>query len=503
MESRAEALNSREACVVPFPRGNRFDSRARKTCALGKQCIRQHLPRPRFMRCHHLSQLDDDHGARFSCIDSTRLLVLGTFCNPDSLEGRIAAVGKDIRKVISLFTGAGGLDFGFEAAGFETRVAVEFDPTCCRTLRMNRSWPVIEGDIHNISSKEILKAAKLRVGEAQILIGGPPCQPFSKSGYWANGDALRLDDPRADTLTAYLRVLRDTKPKVFLLENVYGLAYSGKSEGLNRILKGIEKINRDLGTKYKPVWRVINAASYGVPQFRERVFIVASRDGKEFKFPEPTHVAPDDLQINAGLEPYRTTWDALGDLPQKPNDPSLSMTGKWADLLPTIPEGENYLFHTNRGAGMPLFGWRTRYWSFLLKLAKDRPSWTIQAQPGPAIGPFHWTNRRLSTEELCRLQTFPDGLRFDCGRGHIQRMLGNAVPSLAAEVLARAIDHQLLGAKASEETPALLPPRRMPVPNAEPVTRVPAKYHPLIGDHAAHPGTGKGNRAKTRTLSAA
>ena len=96
---------------------------------------------------------------------------------------------------------------------------------------------------------------------------------------------------------------------------------------------------------------------------------------------------------------------------------------KSADLLPAIPEGENYLFHTNRGAGVPLFGWRTRFWNFLFKLAKDRPSWTIQARPGPATGPFHWTNRRLSARELCRLQTFPDGLRFDRGRNDVQRML--------------------------------------------------------------------------------
>jgi DNA (cytosine-5)-methyltransferase 1 len=412
-------------------------------------------------------------------------------------------VSNDTRKVISLFTGAGGLDYGFEAAGFETRVAVEFDPTCCRTLRLNRSWAVIEGDIHTVSSKDILRAGKLRVGEAHVLIGGPPCQPFSKSGYWANGDALRLDDPRADTLKAYLRVLRDTKPKAFLLENVYGLAYSGKSEGLNRILQGIDKINRDIDTNYKPVWRVINAASYGVPQFRERVFIIGSRDGNEFTFPEPTHVAPDDFQAGAGLQPYRTAWDALGDLSHMPNDPSLRMSGKWAELLPTIPEGENYLFHTNRGGGMPLFGWRTRYWSFLLKLAKDRPSWTIQAQPGPAIGPFHWSNRRLSAQELCRIQTFPNGLNFDCGRNSVQKMLGNAVPSLAAEVLAREIDRQLLGGKVREDTPLLLPPRRGPIPKPEPITRVPAKYTPLMGDHAAHPGTGKGNRAKARALAVA
>src|SRR5262245_24535820 len=106
----------------------------------------------------------------------------------------------EMLNVISLFTGVGGLDFGFEAAGFETTVAVEMDAVSCRTLRLNRHWPVIERDIHELTSKELLLTAGLRKGQADVLIGGPPCQPFSKSGYWARGDALRLDDPRADTL---------------------------------------------------------------------------------------------------------------------------------------------------------------------------------------------------------------------------------------------------------------------------------------------------------------
>jgi DNA (cytosine-5)-methyltransferase 1 len=135
--------------------------------------------------------------------------------------------------VISLFTGAGGLDYGLEAAGFETRVAVEFDADAAATLRANRGWPVLENDIHGIPTNEMLAAASLHEGEADLLAGGPPCQPFSKSGYWAKGDAGRLDDPRASTLEAYLRVLRDAKPKMFLLENVAGLAYRHKDEGLN------------------------------------------------------------------------------------------------------------------------------------------------------------------------------------------------------------------------------------------------------------------------------
>src|SRR6267154_674505 len=120
-------------------------------------------------------------------------------------------------KAISLFSGIGGLDFGFEEAGFETRVALEFDRHACRTIRLNRpDWEVIEDDINKVSSSDLLKRAELKKGEADILIGGPPCQPFSKSGYWARGDALRLDDPRADTLVGYLRVLRDTRPRAFL-----------------------------------------------------------------------------------------------------------------------------------------------------------------------------------------------------------------------------------------------------------------------------------------------
>ena len=395
-------------------------------------------------------------------------------------------------KAISLYTGVGGLDFGFEAAGFDTAVGVDFDPVAARTVRLNRpSWNLIEADIHDLSSESILKRAELKPGEPDILTGGPPCQPFSKSSYWVNGDALRLDDPRADTLTAYLRVLRDTRPRTFLLENVYGLAFKGKDEGLRHLLDGIEHINAEAGTRYRVAWKMLNAAHYGVPQLRERVFLVGSRDGREFHFPPPTHTRDRQLDLDNSLKPYRTAWDAIGDLPADPDDPSLVVGGKWGDLLPTIPEGRNYLWHTNRGGGARLFGWRTRYWSFLLKLSKTLPSWTIQAQPGSSVGPFHWRNRKLTAQEMCRIQTFPDGLRFDCGRSNVQKMLGNAVPSLLAEVLAREIRAQLLGDLQDLGALALLPPVRGPVPEPDPVAALPDKYRELIGEHPDHPGEGR------------
>jgi DNA (cytosine-5)-methyltransferase 1 len=396
-------------------------------------------------------------------------------------------------KTISLFSGIGGLDFGFEEAGFETRVALEIDRHCCRAMRLNRPWEIIEDDINHVPSQAVLDRGGLVAGEVDMLMGGPPCQPFSKSGYWANGDALRLDDPRADTLTGYLRILRDTRPRAFLLENVYGLAYQGKDEGLHYILDGIAQINHETGTNYEVSWQVINCAEYGVPQIRERVFMVGSRDGRRFKFPKVTHGDPSEAQnVFFGVEPYRTAWDAIGDLPEpEPDEPGLKVGGKWGDLLPTIPEGENYLWHTARGGGHSLFGWRTRYWSFLLKLSKRLPSWTIQAQPGAAIGPFHWNNRRLSFEEMCRLQTFPGGLKVDCGRTEMQRMLGNAVPSLIAEVLAREIRGQLLDAPIQSPL-KLLPPRHEKIPPPEPLIPLPEKYQHLIGEYEAHPGTGRG-----------
>jgi len=402
-------------------------------------------------------------------------------------------------RVISLFSGAGGIDYGLEAAGFETAVALEMDHDCCETLRTNRpGWPVIEANIFDITTDELLERGGLKKGAADLLVGGPPCQPFSKAGYWSRGDSLRLDDPRAHTLSAYMRVVEQALPHVFLLENVEGLAFAGKDEGLRLLQSQIAAINKRTRSKYTPVVQVVSAAEYGVPQMRERVIMVAARDGALFKFPDVTHQAPElRLDVVARLPTYRTAWDALADV--KPGaDEVLEIRGKWAELLPSIPEGANYLHHTERGEGLPLFGWRRRYWSFLLKLAKDRPSWTIQAQPGPAIGPFHWDNRRLSVRELCRLQTFPDDVTLLGGRTSQQKQAGNAVPSLLAEVIGRAIRSQLLGQKVPKGHPRLLPPDRSPAPPARPPGPVPRKFRKLAGEHEAHPGTGLGYGALSR-----
>ena len=392
---------------------------------------------------------------------------------------------------ISLFTGIGGLDYGFEAAGFRTAVALELDENACAVLRANRRWSLLQGDVGNFSSRDILAAGGLSTGEADVLVGGPPCQPFSKAGNWMLSDERQMRDPRAGTLREYLRVLGDVRPKAFLLENVPGLAFGSRNAGLHYLLRGIEALNKRQGTCYTVSTHLVNAADYGVPQMRERLFLIGFRDGREFETPKPTHTATPT--VGGALAPYMTAWDAIGDLDDLPGQ-DLALTGKWSDLLPSIPEGQNYLWHTRRGGGTRLFGWRTRYWNFLLKLAKCKPSWTISAQPGPASGPFHWRNRRLSIRELCRLQTIPDSLRVRCSLGTAQRLIGNAVPSLLAEAFASAIRAALLETSGSRQLSLRLMPRGT-IPIAEAVNRVPKKYLHLKGRHADHPGKGLGRGA--------
>lgn len=398
-------------------------------------------------------------------------------------------------KVLSLFTGAGGLDAGLESAGFRTAAAVENDLIACQTLSTSVQWSesVIPRDIHKVSSAELLEVAGLDVGEATILAGGPPCQPFSKSGFWARGDVRRLGDPRASTIEEFLRVLADTKPLVYLLENVPGFGYRKKDEGLRLFKDRLMAINEESeGLKgaranYTCHVGILDASDYGVPQRRTRLFVVGHREGKAFDFGSPTH-----------KDERRCAWDAIGKWDED-DDPALAVSGKWADLLPSIPEGENYQHFTERGGGEPLFGWRTRYWSFLQKLSKQGPSWTITAQPGPATGPFHWRNRRLSPRELAAIQTFPKGYRFSGDLRAIHRQIGNAVPSALAEYIGLQIRAVLLGQNVSvSKDRHLVPPKTSVIPAPTIANPIPSKYRHLIGQHDAHPGTGRGPGAVRR-----
>lgn len=402
--------------------------------------------------------------------------------------------------LVSLFTGAGGLDLGLEAAGFKVRLCVELDTDCQTTLKKNRpKWKLAEpGDIHDLSNEDLLKQSGLKPRQLTLLTGGPPCQPFSKAGYWITGDSARLDDPRADTLAAYMRVVELLLPECVLLENVKGLGYQEKDEGLKLLEKRFRKINKQYGVDYRPCVIHLNAADYGVPQIRERIFVLAHRTGKVFLAPEKTHCSHERCRKEScKLRRYTSCWDAIGDLDKDACVEDLILRGKWADLLPSIPEGMNYLWHTPRSEGEPLFGWRTRYWSFLLKLAKHLPSWTIQASPGPATGPFHWKNRQLSTLELCRLQTFPKGYAIRGSRNSAYRQIGNAVPGAVGELLGWEIRKQFLRHDLRYRL-SLIPAQRRSCPPPEPIEDVPRKYRKLRAEYGDHPGVGLGPSALVR-----
>ena len=223
---------------------------------------------------------------------------------------------KDNKKIISLFSGAGGMDIGFGMAGFQTVVAVEYDKSCCETLKKNNpNLKVIHGDISGIKTSEILKTGGLKVTEPALVIGGPPCQSFSLAG-----KRMGMEDSRGKLVLEFIRVVRESLPKVFVMENVKGMVNWEKGKAIEAIMNEISDpiLFEDKEYFYDVNIAVLNAADYGAPQFRERVFLVGNRMGKKFQFPEKTHSNASKGTIDLfskKKKPYKTVWDAIGKLP--------------------------------------------------------------------------------------------------------------------------------------------------------------------------------------------
>lgn len=356
-----------------------------------------------------------------------------------------------VGSAISLFSGAGGLDLGLEAAGFATVSAVEWDQDAADTMEKNAPtsfphlnevlradlYPLAAGSTSGLTTRDILRAGGLSSrSRPDLLVGGPPCVAFSKSGFWLDWKRDGID-PAASLLQAYTRVLAEAKPRFFILENVYALTFNNKASkpAFTRLLQEIEAAG------YEHHWQVLNAADYGVPQARPRLFVVGCRRRDKIpELPQPTHHGEwERRRVTGGPLPHVTTGVALDGLITEP-EPEEVIRGRWGHLVPEIPPGENYLHYTaERGYPNPLFEWRSRYWSFLLKLDPNRPSPTIQAHPGPNVGPFHWDSRRLRVPELRRLFTFPDEFTFVGKRASIQAQIGNSVPPLLGQRVAEGV----------------------------------------------------------------
>ena len=367
----------------------------------------------------------------------------------------------DFLPVVSLFSGAGGLDLAVERADASPLesgdrgtglarvvVATDYNEPALRTLA--RNFPhtqSIHGDIRLLDSEDLLARGGLRRSDPVLLVGGPPCTPFSKSGFWIE-EKRESRDPNASLLDEYVRIVRETRPEAFILENVQGLTYKTHKAQFDRLLASLTELG------YNPQWRVLLAADYGVPQLRRRVFVVGRRDGREFVFPEATHSGWSEHTrvFDTTKIPHVTASQAFATLPRFA-EPDEFVGGHYGLLAAEVPPGQNYLWHTSRYGGRDEFDWRSRYWTFLLRLDPNRPSSTIQAQPGPYVGPFHWENgldeqgvpraRRLRVPEILRLMSFPDDFAVPQKRADVQRQLGNAVPLELGKAVARALLEQL------------------------------------------------------------
>lgn len=338
-------------------------------------------------------------------------------------------------KIVSVFSGVGGIDLGFEKAGFETVHASDIWEKACESLSANfPNTEVVCDSIENIDFKKIKKKFKKIEG----LVGGPPCPPFSKSRFYRKEKERGINDEDGFmTVSNYFRAVEELQPKFFFFENVHGFVFKPHQSALELVQEESERLG------YKIFHSVINAADFGIPQTRQRfICIGVKKSFKDFIFPKQTHSDP--INPVKGTKPWVTCGDVLNDIDfDSPEDSKMMAGSKHKDLLKLVPPGDNYLFFTKeRNHPTPIFEWRSRYWSFLLKLSPNRPSWTIQASHSNNMGPFHWKNRFLRIQEIKRIQSFDDDHVFLGSYKDQWRQIGNAVPPLLAYKIANQIKNQ-------------------------------------------------------------
>ena len=339
-------------------------------------------------------------------------------------------------QTIGFFSGAGGLDIGSQLAGAKVISSLDFDRDSVATMKANKYFAHsahFHKDITEMYAKDYNKIIKANNPEKLILVGGPPCQPFSKAGYWVtHKNRLGSEDPR-NMIGQYLRIVEELQPDGFLLENVESLLHPKNAQAVIDLKEAIDKLG------YKFIVYRADALDFGVPQKRKRVFFIASRKGIVGE-PIKTHGDELEILVNKNLLPHERVIDWIGKFDSdKYFEAEELTTGKTYDEeLKQIPPGQNYFALTERsGHPNPKFEANKRFWNFLLKLHPNQPSWTIAAQPGPWVGPFHWNNRRLRVPESAAIQTFPEDYHFVGTRRSIQKQIGNAVPSLLGKAIVK------------------------------------------------------------------
>ncbi|MDC1009476.1 DNA (cytosine-5-)-methyltransferase [Gammaproteobacteria bacterium] len=334
---------------------------------------------------------------------------------------------------ISLFSGCGGLDLGASLNGCKVISSLDNDHDSIKSLSLNKVFSNAEhnlDDIRGMTAKKYSNIIQVNNPEKLFLIGGPPCQPFSKAAYWQTHAKRKGKDDPKNMIDPYLDLIGEIKPDGFILENVESILHPKNHFYLDHIKERIDKLGFNLSI-FK-----LNSADFGVPQKRKRVFFMAKLNSQIQPF-IPSHGDTKAIALNKKLKKYERVIDWIGEYDDiKFSDGYDSIEGKYKkDLMNVIP-GKNYIYLTSKyNYPNPKFLAGTRYWTFLLKLDPELPSNTIISSPGHWEGPFHWNNRRLRVKELAAIQSFPCDYQFYGSRRSIIKQIGNAVPPILAKVV--------------------------------------------------------------------
>lgn len=347
----------------------------------------------------------------------------GFICNNRADEVRNSKI-----QAISFFSGAGGLDIGAQLAGVKVISSLDLYSDSVETLKLNKYFEHtvhFDKDISEVSASDFTEIIEKNKPEKLILIGGPPCQPFSKAGYWVTNEKRKgHEDPR-NMIGQYFRLIEELNPDGFILENVESILHPSNRPAVESIQSSMEELG------YNYIMLKMNAADYGIPQKRKRVFFLATKKKIEGEI-EKTHGSEKDILKNPKLLPHERIIDWIAEFDKECYfDKSMETEGKYYEELRSVYPGKNYIALTEKaGHPNPKFVSGKRYWSFLLKLNPELPSWTIIASPGHWEGPFHWNNRRLSIKEAAAIQTFPEDYKFYGSIRSQRKQIGNAVPPL-------------------------------------------------------------------------
>jgi DNA (cytosine-5)-methyltransferase 1 len=364
---------------------------------------------------------------------------------------------------ISLFSGALGLDLGLEKADFSTEVCVEINDFCKKTIEANREHlrkpnvPIL-GDITELSPREILKAAGLKPGEATIVSGGPPCQSFSTAGRRKS-----IGDPRGSLFKNFIDVVEKAQPRFFIMENVKGVISAAiKHRPLAEREKRPLEPEEELGSaykvilgefdriKYKYVEGILDAVNYGVPQFRERLIIIGSRDHEDIFLPNPTHF----MHHQEPSYRWKTLEEAIKDLEPDPG-PHGRFSSERAKYLKRVPSGGNW--RNLKKSDIPkamggAYNAEGGKMGFYRRLHYKQPCPTLVTSPlhkGTMLCHPVFT-RPLSVKEYARIQQFPPEWAFNGNLTEGYKQIGNAVPIGLGYAIGMAIRSVINGDKTVE-----------------------------------------------------